>query len=280
MEHLLSRRQKALLIFCLLASVVLTADAFARPPYFAEWQSIYPNSTSDDTAGRGGCQVCHGEVSGQWNAYGNSVAALVRSGTAIGDAIAQVASLDADGQGDLNNAEIIANSQPGWTLGSANPIYDNNNEQSGTVDPASIGVLPPLDPPIMAVVNIPRSTLHPHHDSYEVTPFLNDAIPVVVFGASTLVGDAENLDTDQIDSTTLSFGPGMAGQSPDHQPLYNRDEDSDGLDDARFRFLMSDAAFDKVTCDDDTGILTGQLTNGAVFAGSASFVSNCSATCH
>ena len=93
-----------------------------------------------------------------------------------------------------------------------------------------------------------------------------------------LVGDPVDLDTDLIDPATLKFGPGLA--SPSHPPLFNRDEDSDGIDDARFRFLMSDIAFDKVTCADTSGTLVGELTTGVTFAGSDSFISDCNAACH
>jgi hypothetical protein len=86
--------------------------------------------------------------------------------------------------------------------------------------------------------------------------------------------------TASIDPTTLKFGPGLASHSPNHSPLFNRDEDSDGIDDARFRFLMSDAAFDKVTCSDDTGTLTGELTTGETFIGEGTFISKCNAGCH
>ena len=252
-----------------LALLLVVSDVSARPYYFSEWQSTYPNSTTDDTAGRDGCQVCHGAFSSQWNAYGNAVAALVRGGTLIGDAIDQVELQDADGQGESNLSEINANAQPGWTYGASNPIFDHNNNQSGSVDPISIGVQSPLNPPIPAVINIARSRLHTHHP--------NDVIPVVVFGASRLVGDPEDLDTDLIDPASLSFGPGMAGQSSSHGPLFGRNEDADGLDDARFRFLMSDVGF---TCSDFTGTLTGELTSGQTFQGSDTFVTNCNAGCH
>jgi hypothetical protein len=129
---------------------------------------------------------------------------------------------------------------------------------------------------INAVINIP-SVLHPHHNDTNVSPYLDDVIPVIVYGASTLVGDPEDLDTDLIDASTVKLGPGLAGISPNHPPKYNIDVDSDGLDDARFRFLMSDSGF---TCSDDSGTLTGELSTGATFQGSDDFNSNCNATCH
>jgi beta-glucanase (GH16 family) len=130
--------------------------------------------------------------------------------------------------------------------------------------------------PIAADVNIPR-VIHPHHNDENVSPYLDDVIPVVVYGASTLVGDAEDLDTALIDAASLKFGPGMGGISPSHPPQYALDVDSDGIDDARFRFLMSDSDF---SCSDDSGTLVGGLSSGEVFEGSDSFISNCDAQCH
>jgi beta-glucanase (GH16 family) len=130
---------------------------------------------------------------------------------------------------------------------------------------------------IAAVVDIEGSSLHSHHNDENVSPYLDDMIPVVVFGASTLVGDPEDLDTDLIDAATLEFGPGMGGISPSHPPEFNLDVNSDGLDDARFQFLMSDSGF---TCSDDSGTLVGELTTGDLFQGSDSFTSNCNAQCH
>jgi hypothetical protein len=136
------------------------------------------------------------------------------------------------------------------------------------------------DFPIPAAIGIWSTVLHPHHDDVNVSPFLDDVIPVIVFGTSTLVGDSDDLDTDLIDSATLRFGPGLGAISPSHPPSFYVDLDSDGLDDAVFRFLASDAAFDKVTCSDTSGTLAGELTTGETFEGTNSFISDCNAQCH
>lgn len=130
---------------------------------------------------------------------------------------------------------------------------------------------------ITAVVDVEGGALHPHHNDENVSPYLDDVIPVVVFGASTLVGDPEDLDTDLIDAATLKFGPGMGGISPSHPPQYDVDVDNDGIEDARFKFRMSDSGF---ACSDDSGTLVGDLTTGEAFEGSDSFDSNCNAQCH
>jgi hypothetical protein len=85
------------------------------------------------------------------NAYGNAIRPLVQGGTAIGTAIGQVQNLDSDGNGDTNLAEITfgpPSAQPGWTSGQ-NPLFDTGTgAAAGTVDPITIGVQPPLDPPV------------------------------------------------------------------------------------------------------------------------------------
>jgi hypothetical protein len=104
-------------------------------------------------------------------------------------------------------------------------------------------------------------------------------VRVKVFGASTIVGDPVDLDTADIDLATVRFGPGLAAQASGLTVL-NGDYDSDGIQDKKFRFRMGDVAFDKVTCTDSSGTLTGNLTTGEAFEGSDSFTSNCVAGCH
>jgi hypothetical protein len=138
--------------------------------------------------------------------------------------------------------------------------------------------------PTAANIDIEPTIIHPHHDGRlgpsGIASLPDDPIPVVVFGASTAAGDPADLNTDNIDPATLAFGPGAGGVSPSHPPVFNLDEDSDGIDDARFTFLMSDAAFDSVTCTDSSGTLTGDLTTGETFEGSDTFTSDCGAVCH
>ncbi len=129
---------------------------------------------------------------------------------------------------------------------------------------------------IPAVVDIAQNTLHPHHDG---SGLLNDLVRVKVFGSMTSVGDPVDLDTADIDPATVRFGPGLAAQASGLTVL-NGDYDSDGIQDKKFRFRMGDVAFDKVTCTDSSGTLTGKLTTGEAFEGSDSFTSNCVAGCH
>ncbi|NND54442.1 MAG: family 16 glycosylhydrolase [Gammaproteobacteria bacterium] len=131
---------------------------------------------------------------------------------------------------------------------------------------------------IAAVIDIENSVLHPHHDGSASSPAnLDDVVEVVVFGASTLVGDAEDLDTDLIDVNTLQFGPAGGNVSAGHSQEYNVDVDADGLDDARFRFVISDTGF---SCSDSEGTLVGDLTSGQTFEALDTFTSDCNASCH
>jgi hypothetical protein len=136
---------------------------------------------------------------------------------------------------------------------------------------------------IAATVDIEPTFLHLNHDgSAAAVNGLNDTIPVVIFGASTLVGDPENLDMDLIDPSTVTFGPANAS-SPNlaqFAPEFGIDEDSDGLEDARFRFRMGDVGFNKNACTPDSAMLVGELTTGEVFAGSDTFTPDCNAVCH
>ena len=136
--------------------------------------------------------------------------------------------------------------------------------------------------PITAEIDIEPNVLHPHHDGRMLTlgSLPDDVIEVVVFGASTAAGDTDDLDTDLIDPATLRFGPGEGEVSVGLPQEFNIDVDSDGLDDARFRFQMSDAAFDSIACTDDSGTLVGDLTSGDTFTGTGSFTSDCGAQCH
>ncbi len=131
-------------------------------------------------------------------------------------------------------------------------------------------------PAVVVIQGIAGSTLHPHHDG---SGSLNDLVRVKVFGSMTSVGDPVDLDTADIDLATVRFGPGLAAQASG-KAVFNGDYDSDGIQDKKFRFRMGDVAFDKVTCTDSSGTLTGNLTTGEAFEGSDSFTSNCVAGCH
>lgn len=133
---------------------------------------------------------------------------------------------------------------------------------------------------ISAEIDIDTSLrpVHPDHDgSPDAVGGLNDIIRVVVIGADTAVGDPADLDVNDIDATTLSFGPGNAPVQPGSTPqIVNYD--NDGLDDARFHFLTGDTG---IACTDTEVELAGELADGTPFHGiDVDFDSECDAQCH
>lgn len=139
--------KKGLILLIYIIALAAVPQAHAFNPYLGEWQNAYPDSTTDQTSGRNGCQVCHGSTNSQFNTYGDEIRMLVQGGTQIGTAITQVEPLnsDADPTDSDNLTEVDANSQPGWTPG-PNPIFDIDGTQIDTIDPTTIGVQEPLDP--------------------------------------------------------------------------------------------------------------------------------------
>ena len=80
------------------------------------------------------------------------------------------------------------------------------NRQHATFAVREGDVLPDFD----AVITLADPTgLHPHHDGgSDADAGLNDSVEVIVLGASMAAGDPADLDTSQIDASTLRFGPG------------------------------------------------------------------------
>ena len=135
--------------------------------------------------------------------------------------------------------------------------------------------------PTPAGVDIEPVVLHPHHDGQlgprGIAAFPDDVIPVVIFGARMFAGDISNFDPVDIDVPTLRFGPNSAEVSPIYPPEFGIDVDSDGIDDARFNFVMSEAGFG---CSDTDGSIGGEMNNGLAFGGSDTFTADCNAQCH
>jgi hypothetical protein len=134
-----------------LALFALSGLASAHGGFVTTWQSMYPDSTTDDhvLAGTGSsCQVCHWGPNGgsAWNAYGWRVREFLNAGDALVDAIANAGSFDSDADpaGAANLIEIGAGTQPGWRPGPNNTQYTNGNLFPGQNPPA--GIQGSLDP--------------------------------------------------------------------------------------------------------------------------------------
>jgi PKD repeat protein len=163
MKRLKEKIMKKLTIvsLCALVLVLISGNAFAEKEFVAIWQGIYPNSLSDDNAD--GCQLCHGTRNSNFNEYGWDVRIQLQNNTDIGTAITSVVGVDSDmdGTASSNKDEIDADTQPGWTEGPNNTIYDKNGTAlKGQLPPTGIvGSLDPLEgnqPPV-AQANGPYS---------------------------------------------------------------------------------------------------------------------------
>lgn len=135
----------------LAALIIASPGVLAFPNVLASWQNRYPDSLSDDNAAGSGqaCTLCHnGDSFNERNPYAYSLAQN-------GFDFAAVEALDADGDGNTNLEEILADTQPGWTLGDNNRLFDVIGEVASDA-PSPAGILGDLDPPqTMVPVAVP-----------------------------------------------------------------------------------------------------------------------------
>jgi len=115
--------QRTLASALIVAGALIAAPAaYATSKGMADWRATYPNSNSDDA----GCQLCHGESTGQLNAYGKDLCVLF-NGTVPsdwGDSFGAIEDVDSDldPNSQSNGLEIANDTQPGWTT-AVNPLY-------------------------------------------------------------------------------------------------------------------------------------------------------------
>jgi PKD repeat protein len=126
------------IIFVFIMSLFLyTGSAHAFGNILSSFNSTYPNSTSGANAS---CQLCHGQSTSEWNEYGWG---LRQNGHNFA-ALENLLSINING-GTTNLDEINASTQPGWTTGTNNNLYDSAGLiMSDETAPAGIGG---LDPP-------------------------------------------------------------------------------------------------------------------------------------
>ena len=143
-------RTRRAIAIALAFAVALPAAVVATGSYGTQWSAHYPASSSRAGAG---CQLCHaaGDTS-SWNAYGQAIREQINSAglslTAAAVAVEGYNS-DADPAGTSNLVEISAGSQPGWTAGNANTIYDIDGTPTANQPPAGTitGLLDPSATP-------------------------------------------------------------------------------------------------------------------------------------
>ena len=146
-----------------LASLASLGLLMSTPPAFGfgsignAFESTYPSSNSYNNAS---CQLCHGSSTSTWNEYGWG---LRQNGQSFA-ALEALTSVNIDG-GTTMLDEINASTQPGWTTGANNNLYNGNglitNTQTapggiGTLDPAAANLPPVADPngPYTGVVEV------------------------------------------------------------------------------------------------------------------------------
>ena len=138
-KHQWSRLMRLVLVSALVSIGVLTISppVHATKTFLSEWQSTYPDSTSDDNLARS-CALCHAGSPSEHNGYGFDFKQQGYSFSAIEDL-----NSDGDPTGASNLDEINGNTQPGWTGGANNII--NGGAVSSNELPAEIiaGMLDP-----------------------------------------------------------------------------------------------------------------------------------------
>ena len=132
----------------LLGALVSAPSVHAEPSYLTAWSSTYPASVSDTIAG---CQLCHGSSNQNLNPYG---AAICVQGGGISTRLQTVETEDSDTDptGSDNITEINASTQPGWTPGFVNVVFNSGtcSALGGTEAPPA-SILGDLDPPLTNV---------------------------------------------------------------------------------------------------------------------------------
>ena len=186
--------------------------------------------------------------------------------------------------------------QVGYYIDPNDPVYTESNVTFDIDDVQTWGV--DTIPVVVDVITDGGShghghthrMVHPHHDGGpDAVTGLDDPVRLMVFGASTGVGDPVDLDTDEIVASSVRIGR-LGGSHIDGKEIFGLDHDADGLDDAEFEALTGDAfgraAFAEGSCQaawakPDTVEFRAELTSGEIIAGEdIVFDSYCNASCH
>ncbi len=181
-----------------LGLLIATPSAHAFSGILSDFNNTYPGSSSGANAR---CQLCHGSSTSTWNEYGWG---LVQNNTNFG-ALEGDTSVNIDG-GTTMLDEIDASTQPGWTSGANNNLYDGGGLVSTTQSPPSgIGTLDP------AAANLP-----PVADANG--PYTG------VVDVNVMFDGTGSTDPDgTIDSYDWDFGDGNTGTGSQPQHTYLTD---------------------------------------------------------
>lgn len=115
-------------LLALLPHFIAPDPAMAFGSILTAWNNLYaPGGVGSQSGANASCALCHDEKAGPnvgYNAYGN----LIRQNIGLGNTAAFQAAETANSinvSGVTQNiAEINASTQPGWTSGNSNPIFD------------------------------------------------------------------------------------------------------------------------------------------------------------
>lgn len=139
----------------------MPALVLGRSSYLTTWGSIYPSSVSDTNAS---CALCHASANdtSNWNGYGQAIRNATGATLTARIQAVQAANSDGDPGGASNLDEINAGSQPGWTAGNNNTIYDVDGLATPNQPPPA-GITGPLDPvpPTPTIAPTPTPTIAP-----------------------------------------------------------------------------------------------------------------------
>jgi len=124
---------------CLMALFGYNGSAFAFNSILSGFNSEYPGSSSGTNAS---CRLCHSQQSNsEWNEYGWG---LRQNGQNFA-ALEGLPSINING-GTINLDEINAGTQPGWTTGANDNLYDSAGLIMNDDTPPD-NILGELDPP-------------------------------------------------------------------------------------------------------------------------------------
>ena len=123
----------------ILALFFYTGSLHAFNGILSDFNSRYPGSSSGANAS---CQLCHGQSTSTWNEYGWNL----RQNNLNFSAIEGLPSINNSG-GTTFLDEINASTQPGWTTGGNNNIYDSGGFTTDTATAPS-GIVGALDPAV------------------------------------------------------------------------------------------------------------------------------------
>ena len=134
---------------------ILASSLLANGGLNNTWGSLYPTSSSGDNAG---CQVCHGSQTDTWNPYGWAIRLNIDGGANDANAIMMAEAADADGDptGTSNLGEIDLDTQPGWTDGPNNTIFEQDGSFMTGQMPAP-GIAGDLDPVVDCIGDVDNS---------------------------------------------------------------------------------------------------------------------------